>query len=350
MKSRNILLIILKMKVFLTICLLASVSARPGAGDREEKKEEMKAMMQLTGMCTFENWDETLTDEVNMQAVGECLQCFEGLDDPLTADNLPKTKDCLANRLPAMNQACSTEVSALQVGDEEAGEAVWDCLTDYTKAAAGQRCLDLSESTDSIEILTDSSMCIMETHKNITQLGMFMMSQGQKKGSDQRGPKRLRGKGRGKGMLRKYVEGKLLPAAYCSSANQGDDARESSCKECFSNIQKEDFIAGATQCSQDFLLPYYDTCHASLAGLTKENIEAEGKAVKDCYVRGIVKNIVSECNPTAPAEANLETLESTMKCGHQFVIDWVQENARPNIAKAIVKMISHDDDEDDDDE
>ena len=43
-----------------------------------------------------------------------------------------------------------------------------------------------------------------------------------------------------------------------NNSNISNFYRESSCKECFSNIQKEDFIAGATQCSQDFLLPYYD--------------------------------------------------------------------------------------------
>ena len=43
-----------------------------------------------------------------------------------------------------------------------------------------------------------------------------------------------------------------------NNSNISNCFRESSCKECFSNIQKEDFIAGATQCSQDFLLPYYD--------------------------------------------------------------------------------------------
>ena len=37
----------------------------------------MKIMMKLTAGCAFENWDEAKADEVNLEAVGGCLGCFE---------------------------------------------------------------------------------------------------------------------------------------------------------------------------------------------------------------------------------------------------------------------------------
>jgi len=329
-------------KLFVVGCLLlAVVAARPS----KEDKEDMKIMMKLTAGCAFENWDEAKADEVNLEAVGGCLGCFEEVgEDPMSAEGIAKIKECIASGLPNINQACSNVISLVRTNEDETGEAVMDCIEENTLAAAGERCLSLSDSTDAVEKLTDSSICMLETHKNVTQLGMYMMAQ--KAGNTKLKNRQGKG-GRGKQMLKGYVESKLLPAAYCYSANEGDDAKINSCKECFKNMNKENFLADAVKCSNDFLLPYYDTCHSELSALTNENIEAEGEAVKKCYVRGVIKHVVADCNPGSPA-ADLETLGSTLECGHEYVIDWIQKNARPNIAKRLIKMIDEDDDDEDD--
>merc|ERR1712198_404609 len=332
---------LIEMRLFLSVFLFGAVAwARPGPKDKDD-------YMFLISSCLTEQWDEEVAMDVNMKNTMDCLGCFEKIPDVMTETGLADAKACVRDYLPEENQACSTQLNGLVAGQEDTGEPVVDCFEEWVANAAAEYCIDRSTSTEPIDVLTDGSMCMLEGLKNVTMFAHYVHDM-----ENSRSGKKIRGnkmKGKRGNPMKKYVMHELLPLAMCQAANNGDDARIGECKQCFATVTKENHETKAKECSKDFLMPYFQDCEGMMDSMTKSSTKEEKKQLKKCLGRGVIKSIVETCNPGTPV-ANPTSLLETMECGHEFTIDWVEKNARPEFAKRIVQFLSDDDDEDDDDD
>merc|ERR1712002_892 len=335
------------MKFLIISCFVAASLARPSGPDHQ--KEEEHGDKFVVRACLTENWKEDADFKQNMDNVMTCIKCFTKIEDYESQSGVDSAKACVSQHLPWEQEACQSELDALTADNEESGEAVIECMEDWQYMALSEWCLGRSESTESLEKLTDGTMCILESIKNVTLFSNYVNHM-----DGRRQPKKFKklqnGGGRKNNPLKNYVMHKLLPAATCEAANMDDQARLDECKQCFESVTKENHKTKVYECTSDFLMPYYQECEESMNSLNENSSKEEKKDVKKCFFRGVIKSVVMRVSPDT--EATPENLLETFEEGHDFVIDWVQNNARPEFAKKIIKFLDDDDEDEfeDDDE
>jgi len=332
------------MKLLIIVCLVAASQARPSGSEEEKDKHGDRFIIRA---CLSENWKEGRELKENMEDVMGCIKCFTEIEDYESQAGIDTAKACVSQHLPWEQEACQNELDALTLSNEESGEAVIECMEEWQYGALAEWCLTKTEATEAVEQLTDGTMCILESIKNVTQFSFYVhhMNDGNRR------PKKFKKlqNGGGKDRLKNYVMKKLLPVAACDAANMDDQARLDECKQCFESVTRENHKTKALECSNNFLMPYYQDCEESMNSLNENSSKEEKKAVKKCYIRGVVKSVVMRVNPDG-AEATPVKLLETFEEGHEYVMEWVEKNARPEFAKRIIQFLDDDDDQDDDDD
>jgi len=329
------------MKQFVVLCLFATVFARPGSYSKGDEFDF------LISSCLYENWDLEKSSEENMNNVFACLKCFDEIVDPMTEVGIPEARACTETFLPEENAACSSQIAGLEPGNVETGTKVAECFEEWAIFAAADYCISESKSTEPIEILTDGSMCMLEGYKNVTMFTHYVHSLDEKRSGKK--IRKLQKTRKGEKGVRKYVMKKLLPLAACEVANAEDESRFESCKECFATVTKQNHATVGRQCMSDYLMPYFQECEQLMDSLEKGSSKEDKQEVKKCFGRGLIKHVVGSCSEPETG-ADPETLLATMECGQEYVIDWVQSNARPEFSKKIVQFLSFDEEDDEDNE
>jgi len=323
------------------LVVVGFVCGMPGKGGKNERPKKVKEDPGTIIRCMAENWKN------GESQIMECRNCFKNLDFE-AVDSVEKAKQCTSQFLKLENEACASEISAFQSwAEEEKGEAVIDCFDKTLEKANNERCLKESQSTDTVEKLTDGSMCVLKSWK----YGMEYVKNATHTGKGNRKPKRLGGK-------KKPMKGKmmkLLTKAHCNLASNGDSAKSSECLKCFGAAVRlglgkgkrgkmtggADVVSAMTKCSEDYLDPKYSDCTAMMKS-------SQGKKeTMSCYIRVLVKDIVVKCSNGAP-EATADTLGEVMDCGKENVAEWVEANASPKLAEKIGNFLDMDDDSDED--
>jgi len=330
------------MKLLLSICLFGLVYGRPEI--QPNINDFPHDYDFLVSSCLFENWELSLGTEENMNNVFACVGCFDQIEDIMTEEGLPKALNCAQQFLPLEFEACAEQLSNVKAGDEESGEAVSECFEEWVYGAAAEYCNSISDSPQPIDKLTDGSMCMMEGFKNTTMFIGYVHSLDTKDNRAGRRIRKLQKKAKEGNPVKRYAMKKLLPLAACQSANQDDQTRIEDCNQCFSKVNKENHKTEGLKCTNDYLVPYFQDC-VEMMDPSSQNNPGQKKDIKKCFGRGIVKHIVKACNPGDSVDANPDTLMATMECGHEFVVNWVDENARPEFAKQIIQFLSFDDDD-----
>ncbi|XP_023330049.1 uncharacterized protein LOC111702552 [Eurytemora carolleeae] len=340
------------MKTIIFFCLIAIASARPG----EQLNVEDVDVSWVAGSCLVEHWKDELDLKTNMENINACLDCWRKVGDPMTEDGLKKAKACVESQLPWEFQACADEVNSVELDNPEAVGPVLECFKNFRHEAGANYCLEkVEESEDPIDTLTDGSVCMLEFSKNVTMFQQYTRSSG----SDRTGKKIKPGKESGEGkLLKQYVMGTLMPKAHCEVANIDDLDRQDACTKCFDDSIKADpvdVMKEIVACSDKYLLPAYQTCHdefvSSLSGSGINN-----NSIVKCYIRTVLRYVVSTCNSDTDIEVNPESLLTTLDCGKDFIEDWIRENASDEFADEIIKKLEEDEeneyeeDEDEEDE
>jgi len=329
----------MKLLVLLVVFGLAASMPRKGGKGKGGKKEKEDASTIIR--CMAENWKE---GEAQIQA---CRDCFKAVDE--NDAGLAKAKECVAQYLKMENEACATEIAALQsFQDKEKGMAVLQCFDNTLEKGNNERCLDESTSSDVAGKLTDGAMCVLKSWKyGMEYVKNSTKEQGGKR-RGRKGGKRMKGK-KGKIM-------RLFTKAHCSIASEGDSSKSDECMKCFGAAVKLDkgkgrkgkkmkpeMLSAMTSCSEQHLGTKYKQCTAMM----KDN-SADKKETHACYLRVIVSNLVTKCSEGV-AEATADSLSTVMDCGKESTIEWVKNNAKPKVAEMVGNFLDEDMDDDDDD-
>jgi hypothetical protein len=331
------------MRTIFSLCIIALASARPGQQDKGED------VSWVAGSCLVEHWDEELDVKTNMENVNSCLDCWRQVGDPETEEDLAKAKVCTQTQLPMTFQACTTEIDAVNLSDEQTVLPVLKCFKEFQIGAGAEHCLGkIPQSADPIDTLTDGSMCMIEFKKNVTMFERYV-SGGNRKGkkinmgSEKRSERKE---------LNEYVMGTLLPNAHCQAANTNDPARQTACKQCFVDavlVNPEDVMKEIISCSQNYLLPDYQICHDLLVSSVPD-FKANKREVMKCYIRTLLRHVVSECNPEPVTDVNPATLLKTMGCGKSYIMEWIQANASEKFASKMLKKLARVEEDEEDEE
>jgi len=310
------------MKLLIVSCLVTVCLARPEPGNHGTDDDNDRFAI---GACFTENWQNT-------DSMFKCIRCFHEVKDYESQDGLESAKACVSKYLPLENTACKSELDALNAEKAETGEAVIECMVGWQYVALSTFCIEQSQSTEAVEKLTDGSMCIIQGLKNVTKLSDLVHQN-----DVNRQPKKIQTNGKS---LKDYIFHNLLPKAACEAANENDQASIDGCKQCFASVNRDNFRTNGFECINNFLMPYYQDCDESVKGLDESAPEDEQKDAWKCFIRGIVKSVVMRISPNS-ALATPENLLATFELGHEFVIDWVQINARPEYAKKIIQHLEN---------
>jgi len=329
------------MKLLVVLLLVAVVAAMPRKSKKPNRPKQEREDPGTIIRCMAENWKN---GEPQIKA---CRDCFKAVGNPLSEEGLPKAKACVSQFLPMENEACATQIADLGVGEEEKGGAVIECFDETLEKENNDRCIKESKSTEVVGKLTDGSMCVMASHKyafayikNVTK-----SNGGRGKG---KGPRRGKGKGK-KGKKMKGQMMKMLMKAHCGLASEGDDSKNTDCQNCFNAAvklgkgKKQEMLSAITTCSEQHLTPKYDQCTNMLKDTT-----AEKKDTLQCYVRVLVNDLVVKCS-AGVTEATADTLDSVMECGKEASVEWIKNNASPEVAEKIGNFLEDDDDDEDED-
>jgi len=335
----------------LLLLLLSTAAALPQqGGEPQQGKEEGGEDPGTIIRCMAENW---AAGEARIQA---CRDCFTAVGDLATQAGLQAAKQCAAAHWPASVAGCQDEVSALSTSNlETTGQEVLECFDRVLGLKNNQRCLDGSQNSDMVEKLTDAAVCVIDSHKfAFSYYKNATMGNGNGKGKGKgKGKSKGRGKGdkAGKGMKGQVM--RVMTAAHCDLAAEGDSQKSGQCSQCFkravmsmmrakkgnkqAGMQK--LVKKMTICSEKHLSPRYDQC-------TKIMKDGKKDGVEECYTRVLVKNLVSECSDDITA-ATAETLEEVVDCGKENVMEWMEDRF-PKAARMAAKFFDDDEDEDDD--
>jgi len=284
--------------------------------------------------CLVENWGQE-------EKIQDCRKCFEDIgEDILSENNLPVLKQCITQYLPIENEACASDLEALQAEDEEQGGKVLKCAWEAIHINGLNYCLNAT-STDSsvVDRLTDASMCIGKGHKYIKHYVMNVtMSDEQRKKMEKKqkkfGPMKMK-------------MAQLFTKAHCDLATNGDSAKDRACNKCFNKglrtfKRSKDVAtlkANSAQCTKEHLGDQYSQC----SNLIETDVDKE--TVHGCFMRVLTKSQVEECT-NEDSTADAETLAGVMECTKKRAIAWVEENASGKVKRKFLEMLGgRDDDE-----